>query len=1130
MTVRRRITTIAAAVAIIIATVCFCVACDGGVSGESDTYTITFVTNCDTVIPPITGKAGSAVTAPDDPQKPDHVFDGWYEKSDFTGGRATIPSVMPKADVTYYAKFVPYIDPDAGKIRIIYDINLGSVAHGGNVTDTLGEAGEEVTVKNGDDYGARGYKFVGWTTRPTGVVAVSGEKNDGQYNAGDRIKLGDENITLYAQWARGYNDLRGENSAVVYVYSPLIGKGLGSAILVRAGKDDKLGFAAHAENPQFGYTTFTFYMEDSEGGDMIGRLDGGGYICSDEVVGNYKYYDYVFNRDGAFILALDGFGYATLTEIVVSTTAVRAFGSYEYDREYGDYKFTYLDTTTGMPELDDNGEPLVSYFMLEDKEADEAGNRGSFLWQGAESASYMLYDNGELLNYRLDLNGYGSAKMLAYDPVSGTTETVAQGAYRGTEEYDDYTGEWQFDPVGGCAEYACRFILNYVAVGNGQYTRVFIEYNEMYNKTFTSADGETLYLDGYGSAIYTMSSGAVFIGNCKVGDEEKLVTFVPYAESGEYAGEMYFDIDMDTLAFSVNADGFITDGTKLVKYTGKSPIVVIPDGITEIADDVFNYQNTGVSLLSVTVPASVTAIGKRAFENNRSLSRAVFLSSTPIAVDFASEFDPFRWPAGNFVIVVPEADKAAYVSAWADCKYKIKGSVEVTIIPEFEIEDGVLIGYNGVPEGDEQLDVIIPNDVTEIAVGVFRGISYVRSVDLNNVTVIGEGAFESCANLAEVKFTHVTTIGEGAFAGCYLLASSGTADVLELPEIESVGDSAFSSCMSLRRVILGENLKAIGSFAFIECNVDIKAPPLFVELRGATPPEMGEKLAAGNIAFRIEVSDISIALKCFAAPSWNAYSRHLYIPSGEEKGVYYYGLETLEIDGRAMFFNTDIMLYAINGGAVKFYEYDAETATYAVYDGTYADGKISVDLDGKTYLFVRGNGKVSYASADGKYTLVCDPAELQPDNFADTDYTGYADGTLNGKAVKIYVSGYNIKRISGFVDEDGKTYEFDISFDGNTLVYTKKVVGTLNLTAADGSTLTIRVSGNLIFVSGELKIKVGTNADGSDIMMPTFGDGGTLAQRPSENVYTFVRDYRGTKYNITVTVTGESFAYAYTVQ
>ncbi len=91
-------------------------------------------------------------------------------------------------------------------------------------------------------------------------------------------------------------------------------------------------------------------------------------------------------------------------------------------------------------------------------------------------------------------------------------------------------------------------------------------------------------------------------------------------------------------------------------------------------------------------------------------------------------------------------------------------------------------------------------------------------------------------------------------------------------------------------------------------------------------------------------------------------------------------------------------------------------------------------------------------------------------------------------------------------------------------------MGTLNLTAADGSTLTIRVSGNLIFVSGELKIKVGTNADGSDIMMPTFGDGGTLAQRPSENVYTFVRDYRGTKYNITVTVTGESFAYAYTVQ
>ena len=59
-------------------------------------------------------------------------------------------------------------------------------------------------------------------------------------------------------------------------------------------------------------------------------------------------------------------------------------------------------------------------------------------------------------------------------------------------------------------------------------------------------------------------------------------------------------------------DDFIIEGGVLVEYNGTGGNVVIPDGVTEIAPEVF-YGFFSFSGLKVTLPDSIRVIGREAF-------------------------------------------------------------------------------------------------------------------------------------------------------------------------------------------------------------------------------------------------------------------------------------------------------------------------------------------------------------------------------------------------------------------------------------------------------------------------------------------------------------------------------------
>lgn len=106
-------------------------------------------------------------------------------------------------------------------------------------------------------------------------------------------------------------------------------------------------------------------------------------------------------------------------------------------------------------------------------------------------------------------------------------------------------------------------------------------------------------------------------------------------------------------------------------------------------------------------------------------------------------------------------------------------------LPEFDINNGVLVGYYG--DGGE---VVIPEGVTEIDEDAFNGINSIVKVTIpDSVTKIGACAFEDCRNLVAVTILgSEIKIGRYAFSGCKNLAAA------TIPENAELGVRAFDNC------------------------------------------------------------------------------------------------------------------------------------------------------------------------------------------------------------------------------------------------------------------------------------------------------------------------------------------------
>lgn len=129
----------------------------------------------------------------------------------------------------------------------------------------------------------------------------------------------------------------------------------------------------------------------------------------------------------------------------------------------------------------------------------------------------------------------------------------------------------------------------------------------------------------------------------------------------------------------------------------------------------------------------------------------------------------------------------------------------------FDIVSGVLKEYY---EESGEVDVVIPDDVTEIGEKAFFRRTGVRSVTMpNSVTKIGDHAFASCFDLQSIAIPNsVKEIKAGAFMCCYNLQQ------FTIPEgITCIEDDVFDACKALKSIYIPDGVTSIGRSAFSCC-------------------------------------------------------------------------------------------------------------------------------------------------------------------------------------------------------------------------------------------------------------------------------------------------------------------------
>ena len=199
-----------------------------------------------------------------------------------------------------------------------------------------------------------------------------------------------------------------------------------------------------------------------------------------------------------------------------------------------------------------------------------------------------------------------------------------------------------------------------------------------------------------------------------------------YAFKGSKAAAWAGTYKRPLVLLDAEADGdFLISNGVLTKYVGTDIDIVIPNGVTSVANRAFIRSG----IRSITFPASVTQVADDSFYSNIQ----VYVYSDSVLVDWFVRKGGFRI---NFI------DNA------------------------FAVVDGILYSYSGDEAYPE-----IPAGVRKIAKEAFADNRNIIGITIpEGVTEIGENAFKDCNNLQTVQIADsVNKIGTGAFADCISL-------------------------------------------------------------------------------------------------------------------------------------------------------------------------------------------------------------------------------------------------------------------------------------------------------------------------------------------------------------------------
>ena len=280
----------------------------------------------------------------------------------------------------------------------------------------------------------------------------------------------------------------------------------------------------------------------------------------------------------------------------------------------------------------------------------------------------------------------------------------------------------------------------------------------------------------------------------------------------------------------------------LLSFCNQIQSVTIPESVTSIGKSAFedcskldsliiNGVATSMigayafasctSLTSLSLVGSFQTIGDSAFVNCGMTSLTIDATITSIEkYAFSSRFLTSLSLTGN----VQEIGDYAFANCTSLTSLSLTGNVQK--IGDYAFDSCSSLNTVTLPKsltsiGSHAFDsctslnpIEIPGTVTEIGDCAFYNCDGLISATIEEgVQSTGADMFYGCDNLATVKLPEsLTTIADGSFAFCSNL------NHVKIPaSVTYIGNSAFSNCTSLSEITLRDGVKTIGASAFLSC-------------------------------------------------------------------------------------------------------------------------------------------------------------------------------------------------------------------------------------------------------------------------------------------------------------------------
>ena len=441
--------------------------------------------------------------------------------------------------------------------------------------------------------------------------------------------------------------------------------------------------------------------------------------------------------------------------------------------------------------------------------------------------------------------------------IPSTVTTIRKEAFRDCTGLTAITIPSSVTTIESSAFYNCTGVISItipesvITIGTNAFSNV---YNIQYNGTATGSPWGARTVGGYieGYLVYdseqktavvrchTLATGSILLPQSLIAIE----------------GEAFEDCKDIT---SINLpESLITIGAKAFSGCNNITSITIPKNVTTIGGDAFrgctnmtsvvwnakNCEGYNGSGLWLGVPIGTIGTFGQGLYGNEYITSFTFGPE----VEKIPKYICYDMP--NLTeIIIPESVKTIGACAFKYCTglTSITIPTSVTRIEgDGETEIDIYQHGDGAFAGSGITSIIIPDSVTYLGIGTFKGCKNLKTATIGNgVTCFYNQMFYECTSLESVKLPdNLTTLGAACFKGCISL------DSINLPNtLEYISSYAFSGCSGLQSITIPEMVTQIGSNAFYDCTALTS-----ITCESVIPPSCYVSSSFGNCPMDLPVS------------------------------------------------------------------------------------------------------------------------------------------------------------------------------------------------------------------------------------------------------------------------------------